>query len=139
MNVSAETVTVERLEEIAIELWSQSPHGSVIWLTGDLGSGKTTFAQGVVKAAGGEDARSPSFALVNHYTSPAGLLIHVDCYRLRDPAEAIDLDFPELQREARLVLVEWPEKAGEHAPEPGAHLRFSHTGKRDERRVERLL
>ena len=139
MSVSVETVTVERLKLIAQELWSELSHGSVIWLTGDLGSGKTTFAQAVVKAAGGEDARSPSFALVNHYTSPAGLLIHVDCYRLRDQAEAIDLDFPELQREARLVLVEWPEKAGEHAPEPAVHLRFYHTGKQDERRVERLL
>ncbi len=139
MSVWVETVTVERLEEIATGLWSELSPGSVIWLTGDLGSGKTTFAQAVVKAAGGEDARSPSFALVNHYASPAGSLIHVDCYRLRDSAEAIDVDFPELQREARLVLVEWPEKAGEHAPEPGAHLRFFHTGKRDERRVERLL
>jgi tRNA A37 threonylcarbamoyladenosine biosynthesis protein TsaE len=62
----------------------------------------------------------------------------VDCYRLRDPDEAIDLDFPGLQHEARLLLVEWPEKAGGHAPPPDAHLEFSHADDPEQRIVERL-
>ena len=139
MDKVAETVTLEKLEEVAAELWSELPAGSVVWLSGELGGGKTAFARALVRAADGENARSPTYALVNHYVSPSGTLVHVDCYRLRHPTEATDLDFPELQRNACLLLIEWPEKAGEHAPPPNAHIRFTHVERQDIRLVERLL
>ena len=136
---SPENATLERLEELAAQLWSELPHGAVVWLSGDIGGGKTTFARALVGAASGEGARSPTFALVNYYESPAGLLIHVDCYRLQNPSEAVELDFPDLQREARLLMIEWPENAGAYVPRPDAHFRFGHIERRDERFVERLL
>ena len=46
--------------------------------------------------------------------------MHVDCYRLRGPDEAVDLDFPGLQQQARTLLIEWPENAGCHAPQARA-------------------
>ena len=137
-SVGPEHVTLDGLRAIAASLWDELAPGSAVWLTGDLGSGKTTFVQAVAVAAGAEAARSPSFALVHEYESPHGMLAHVDCYRLRDPDEAIDLDFPGLQHDARLLLVEWPEKAGGYAPEPDAHLEFSHADDPDRRIVERL-
>ncbi len=136
---SPENATLERLQELAAQLWLELPHGAVVWLSGDLGGGKTTFAKALVRAASGEAARSPTFALVNYYESPAGLLIHVDCYRLQNPTEAVELDFPDLQRDARLLMVEWPENAGAYVPRPDAHIRFGHIERRDERCVERLL
>ncbi len=135
---TAETVTLEDLEHRAGDLWQELPAGAVVWLTGELGSGKTSFVQAVVRAAAGEEARSPTYALVHEYASPSGPLVHVDCYRLRDPAEALDLDFPELQRKARLLMVEWPEEAGGHAPRPDVHLHFAHTDQPEIRRLERL-
>jgi len=99
----------------------------VVWLSGELGTGKTAFVQAVARAAGATGARSPTFALVHEYPSPAGPVIHVDCYRLRTEDEALDLDLPGLQRRARLLLVEWPERAGPYAPAPTLHLRLAHT------------
>ena len=123
---------------MAKRLWEELAPGAVVWLTGDLGSGKTTFVQAVAHAAGAEAARSPSFALVHEYESTHGMLAHADCYRLREPEEAMDLDFPGLQRDARLLLVEWPEKAGGYVPLPDAHLAFAHTDEPEQRIVERV-
>ncbi len=133
-----EVVSLDQLREAATRLWNELAPGSVVWLSGELGGGKTTFVQAVAQAAGAERARSPSFALVHEYASPHGLLVHADCYRLREPAEAIDLDFPGLMREARLLLVEWPEKAGSFAPPPQAHISLSHADRPDRRVLERV-
>lgn len=133
----AETFTLDGLQQLAGDVWQELSAGAVVWLSGDLGAGKTTFVQAVARAAGAESARSPTFALVHEYASPAGMLAHVDCYRLRDPDEALDLDFPGLLRSARLLLIEWPDRAGVHAPPPDLHLRFEHTTHPDERAVER--
>jgi tRNA threonylcarbamoyladenosine biosynthesis protein TsaE len=119
-------VSLGDLEHEAASLWRTLPVGAVVWLTGELGSGKTAFAQAIGRAAGAPPVHSPTFALVHEYPSQAGVLIHVDCYRLRTPDEAFDLDFPDLQRRARMLLIEWPEHAGAHAPAPDAHLAFSH-------------
>jgi hypothetical protein len=69
-----------------------------VWLTGELGSGKTTFVQALSQAAAAGEAHSPTFALVHEYPSPSGLLVHVDCYRLRHADEALDLDFAGVQQ-----------------------------------------
>lgn len=129
---------LERLHQEAAGWWATLPPGAVVWLSGDLGTGKTTLVQAMAKAAGAAAARSPTFALIHEYPSPAGPLIHVDCYRLRDPSEALDLDFPDLVRRARLLVIEWPERAGRHAPPPNLHLRLSHGRGPDLRVVERV-
>ncbi|HEY2824736.1 MAG TPA: tRNA (adenosine(37)-N6)-threonylcarbamoyltransferase complex ATPase subunit type 1 TsaE [Gemmatimonadales bacterium] len=132
-------LTLPELDQEAARLWPALPSGGVVWLSGDLASGKTTFVQALVRAAGGtDDARSPTFALVHRYDSPSGAIYHADCYRLRDPSEAIDLDLPALTRHARLVVVEWPERALAVLPGPDVHLRFSHVADPARRRVERI-
>jgi tRNA threonylcarbamoyladenosine biosynthesis protein TsaE len=133
-----EVVSLDELGAAAARLWEELAAGSVVWLSGELGAGKTTFVQAVARAARAEPARSPSFALVHEYASPHGLLVHADCYRLREPAEAIDLDFPGLMREARMLFVEWPEKAGAFAPPPDAHIQLSHADDPDRRVLERV-
>ena len=131
-------VTLAQLEEYAASLWSELPAGAVVWLSGDLGAGKTTFVQAVARAAGAGEARSPTFALIHEYDSPSGLLVHADCYRLQDPDEALDLDFPGILGIARLLLIEWPEQAGRHAPPPTVHLTFQHGAEPDIRRLQRV-
>jgi tRNA threonylcarbamoyladenosine biosynthesis protein TsaE len=123
----------------ASSLWNEMSDGSVVWLTGDLGAGKTTFVQALVVAAGAGAARSPTFSLVHEYEAPDGLIFHVDCYRLRTPDEAIDLDFPEILRRAKLLLVEWPSRAGYLAPHADISLVFSHCGDPAVRQMERVL
>ena len=132
-------VTLPQLEAEARKLWNELPPGAVVWLTGDLGAGKTTFVQAVTRAAHAAPAASPTFALVHEYPSPAGSLVHADCYRLRDPDEALDLDFPELQRRARMLFIEWPERAGHLAPRPTAHIHLAYGDKPDRRLLARLV
>jgi tRNA threonylcarbamoyladenosine biosynthesis protein TsaE len=131
-------VTLESLRAKALALWRELPAGAVVWLIGDLGTGKTTFVQKLTQAAGAEPARSPTFSLVHEYESPDGKIYHADCYRLNAPEEAIALDLPELLRSARLLLIEWPERAGSFAPSADASLRFSHTEDPETRLLERV-
>ncbi len=133
-----ESLSLIGLHQAAAQLWQELPAGAVVWLSGELGAGKTTFVQAMADAAGAEPARSPSFALVHEYPCPDGLLVHADCYRLREPAEAADLDFPGVMRRARLLFIEWPERAGAYAPPADIHLRLSHAGDPDRRVVERV-
>lgn len=130
------TLSLDDLAAEAARVWRTLGPGAVVWLTGDLGTGKTAFVQAVTTAAGAERARSPTFALIHEYPSPEGPIVHADCYRLRSPDEAVDLDFPGLLARARLLMIEWPERAGPHAPPPDLRLRFAHTEHPDRRRVE---
>jgi len=87
--------------------------GDVLLLTGDLGAGKTTFAQGFGQALGVVDAiTSPTFVLVHHYECTAGTvdtLLHADLYRLDQLAEVADLGLGELVEDRAVALVEWGE------------------------------
>jgi len=111
------------------------PH-AVLWLSGDLGAGKTTFVKGLVRGLGTANrATSPTYALVHHYDTPRGPVYHVDCYRLKRPDDAHDLDWETLTTGAALVI-EWPERAGDWAPRPTRRITLAHTPNPEVRRVE---
>lgn len=88
--------------------------GDVITLSGPLGAGKTSIARGLLAALGlpGE-APSPSFAIVQPYAPPETRLpvLHVDLYRIDDPAELNELGLDDAAAES-VLIVEWPERAG---------------------------
>jgi tRNA threonylcarbamoyladenosine biosynthesis protein TsaE len=134
--VAEREVSLGDLEAEAERLWRATARGAVVWLSGEIGAGKTTFVQAVTRAAGAAPARSPTYALVHEYVCREGPIVHVDCYRLRHPDEAMDLDFPGLVRRARLLLVEWPERAGTHAPPPDVHVRLRHVAAPERRGLE---
>jgi tRNA threonylcarbamoyladenosine biosynthesis protein TsaE len=136
--VAERAVSLDDLEREAEQLWQTLPVHGVVWLSGELGTGKTAFVQAVTRAAGAQPARSPTYALIHEYASPTGVLLHVDCYRLRSPEEAADLDLDALRRGARLMLIEWPERAGAYAPPPDAHVRLRHTDRPERRLMERV-
>lgn len=91
--------------------------GDVVTLAGPLGAGKTSLARGLLAALGlvGE-APSPSFAIVQPYEPPDVSLPvqHVDLYRLDHPREVEELGLDDGRGDS-LLLVEWPERAGEGA------------------------
>lgn len=125
-NASARLLTRDELRDAARPLWTGLRPGAVVWLSGEMGSGKTTFVQALCEVAGVSEVTSPTYALVQTYATTMGPVHHVDCYRLRVPAEALDLDLDALARAGRLTCIEWPERAGAFAPAPDLHLRFSH-------------
>jgi tRNA threonylcarbamoyladenosine biosynthesis protein TsaE len=92
--------------------------GDLVVLGGDLGSGKTTFAQGFAKGLGvTAPVTSPTFTLVHHYPCPLdnpdrpGALLHADLYRLDKMSEVADLGLGELLEENAVAMVEWGDAA----------------------------
>ncbi len=94
--------------------------GDMVWLTGDLGAGKTALARSCIRTASGDvalDVPSPTFSLVQPYDDmPFGTLVHADLYRLDSGADVSDLGFGDALDEGA-VLVEWPERAGSGFPD----------------------
>jgi tRNA threonylcarbamoyladenosine biosynthesis protein TsaE len=118
-------------------LGSGLPPHAIVALEGELGSGKTTFAQAVVRGLGAvEPATSPTYALVHRYAARRGPVFHVDCFRLRRPEEAEDLDWESLLAEADALIVEWPERAGPWLPRPTHRFRLHHLADESRRGLE---
>ena len=104
----------EATEAVGARLAAVVRPGDVVALSGSLGAGKTSVARGLLAAVGLEgEAPSPSFAIVQPYDPPEVRLpvLHVDLYRLDDPAEVEELGLDEALGDSVLV-VEWPERAG---------------------------
>jgi tRNA threonylcarbamoyladenosine biosynthesis protein TsaE len=112
--------SAEQTRRVGMRLGTLLQPGDLIGLVGDLGSGKTTLAQGIATGWGSLDpVSSPTFVLVNVYRRPDGLqLYHLDAYRLSGPAEAIDLDLDSML-ERGPMLVEWAERVQEALPADG--------------------
>ena len=86
-------------------------------LAGDLGAGKTTLAQAICAGYGVmEPLTSPTFALVHRYAAPRSPVYHLDLYRIQQPAELVNLGWDEIVASHALVIVEWPERAGDLIP-----------------------
>ena len=102
---------------------ADEPAPLVIALTGDLGAGKTTLVGGLLRALGHQGpARSPTYTLVEPYQLGGRDVNHCDLYRLRDPSELDDLGLRDLLTPRSVLLVEWPERAGNRLGTPDISL-----------------
>jgi tRNA threonylcarbamoyladenosine biosynthesis protein TsaE len=113
------------------------PPGALLTFEGELGAGKTTFIKAIARGLGvAGEASSPTYALVHRYRGPRGPVFHLDCFRLRSPEEAADLDWEGLLHDGDAILVEWPERAGEWLPRPTRRFRLHHLPDPDRRGLE---
>jgi tRNA threonylcarbamoyladenosine biosynthesis protein TsaE len=93
---------------IAAGLAGLARAGDMLLLAGEMGAGKTAFAQGFGRALGvDEPITSPTFTLVHRYDNPGLTLYHADLYRLDHTAEVADLALTEMAEHDGVVLVEW--------------------------------
>ncbi len=98
----------------------------LLYLSGELGAGKTTLARGLLAGLGvAGPVRSPSYALVEVHRLASLTVVHADLYRLLDADELGPLGLRELYAPAHLWVIEWPERALAVLPEPDLHLELS--------------
>ena len=103
--------------------------GLVVYLSGELGSGKTTLVRGCLRALGYQGrVKSPTFALVEVYKLSRLYLHHFDFYRFEDPSEWIDAGFRDAFEGDNVCVVEWPEKAGNQIPQADLTFRLEYAG-----------
>lgn len=99
-----------------------------VYLSGDLGAGKTTLVRGFLHALGVAGAiRSPTYGLFTLYEAASLPALHADLYRLTDPVELLYLGLDDYDRAGWVWLVEWPERAGGRLPPVDLELQLSST------------
>jgi tRNA threonylcarbamoyladenosine biosynthesis protein TsaE len=109
--IVAATKSPDDTRELAAAVAGVVHEGDVVLLAGELGSGKTVFAQGFGRGLGVEEpVTSPTFTLLRTYEGRI-TLVHADVYRLDHLQEVVDLALPELLDEGGVALVEWGDMA----------------------------
>ena len=135
---AAETVKIARVlaEKIERETIPRN-RAIVLALSGNLGSGKTTFVQGFAKALGTKQIpKSPTFILMQAFSLPTTnnkqqttTLIHIDCYRLNNHREILRLGLKEILADPHnIVVIEWAEKIKKLLPKDAVWIKFEHAG-----------
>jgi tRNA threonylcarbamoyladenosine biosynthesis protein TsaE len=139
----------DQTRRLGMRLGGALQAGDVICLQGDLGSGKTTFVQGIAHGWGSQDSvSSPTFIIVNVYRrGDEARLFHMDAYRLDSTPEAEELDLDSMLAEGSLII-EWPERMDglvpderlwislEHINEEEREMKFKASGKRYDNLLE---
>jgi tRNA threonylcarbamoyladenosine biosynthesis protein TsaE len=123
--VHVQTHSAEETEALGQRLASARPDAGlvVVYLTGDLGAGKTTFARGFLRQLGVTGTvRSPTYTLLEFHELERLTALHLDLYRLREPLELESLGLREWARPGSLWLIEWPERGGGRLPPPDLTL-----------------
>ena len=133
MDYRVTSLTVEQTQEWGKQLGFRLRGGDVVALIGDLGAGKTAFAQGVGEALGViGPMTSPTFTLIHEYIAQLKgtqvRLIHMDLYRLQRPEEAEVIGVEDSFVEDTVCLIEWPAIAGDYLPEDRLNVEIIGSG-----------
>ncbi|NAW50180.1 tRNA (adenosine(37)-N6)-threonylcarbamoyltransferase complex ATPase subunit type 1 TsaE [Elizabethkingia argentiflava] len=107
--LETEIFSLSQWPEIAVKV-KQCLKYNILVLKGNLGAGKTTFTQQLVKSLGSMDeVTSPTYSIVNEYDSEEGKIFHFDLYRLKNMEEVYDMGIEEYLDHGFLCIIEWPE------------------------------
>lgn len=115
----------DRIAEAARQFVAHIGRRRVFAFYGGMGAGKTTFIKAICRELGVTDTvTSPTFAIVNEYSSARGPVYHFDFYRIKDTAEVMDLGFEDYAYSGHLCLMEWPELIEDLLPEDTVSVRI---------------
>ena len=132
MSVSTHFLQDERAtEEFGVMLaQSLGDEGLILFLEGDLGTGKTTLSRGLIRALGHQGAvKSPTYTLVEPYENFDFPSFHFDLYRHSDPEEVEFLGVDEYVQPPAVCLIEWPQRGLGHLPAADLQLTLSDKGR----------
>jgi tRNA threonylcarbamoyladenosine biosynthesis protein TsaE len=125
-------------KELAVKVAQDITIGTVIGLIGDLGTGKTAFTQGFAKAMGITEAvGSPTFKLVSEYFGRENYLYHIDCYRLKNEQQFMNIGGEEyLNPVEGITVIEWADIIEEILPNNTIFINFKRiSGNLDYRKI----
>lgn len=121
-----ETNSAEETFELAYRIGKDAKAGDIFCLNGDLGVGKTVFAQGFAKGLGIEDCiNSPTFTIVQEYTEGRIPFYHFDVYRIADADEMFEIGYEEYFFGEGVCLIEWAELIKELIPDHVTQITIS--------------
>lgn len=123
----------QKTERLGARLAKAALPGLVIYLQGELGTGKTTLVRGFLRCLGHQGkVRSPTYTLVEPYRFGNAMVYHLDLYRLADPAELDAIGVRDYFDGKAIMLIEWPERGGSELAPPDLRVRLSYSpGGRD--------
>jgi tRNA threonylcarbamoyladenosine biosynthesis protein TsaE len=134
-SLTLDLANCEASEYFAKALAAFLPLSLVMTFSGEIGTGKTTLVRALLRALGVVGAiKSPTFSLIETYTSALRLIHHFDLYRIHEPSELDYLGFREYFVEPALCCIEWPEHAKGALPK--VDLRFTLTLKGSGRQMQ---
>ncbi len=121
-----ELANLAELPDAAARLLAAAGDRRIFLFYGEMGAGKTTLIKAICTQLGVvDDTSSPTFSIVNEYTSPHGPIYHFDFYRIRSEREAFDLGYEDYFYSDRYCLVEWPEKIAGLLPADAIAVRIT--------------
>jgi tRNA threonylcarbamoyladenosine biosynthesis protein TsaE len=124
---SVETFSADETQSLAVEFADNLAPGDVIALVGELGSGKTVFARGVITALANANAvfhGSPTFALVQEYDTGLFPLYHFDFYRIAHASELYAIGWEDYLANQGVIMVEWADRFPELLPPDTRYVEF---------------
>jgi len=123
--MTTETLSRDETFDIGKRLGEQAKQGDIITLSGDLGVGKTVFAQGVAEGLGIDDnVCSPTFTILQIYDDGRLPLYHFDTYRIEDPGEMDAIGYEDYFFGDGVCIIEWPEMVDDLLPEDVIKVRI---------------
>jgi tRNA threonylcarbamoyladenosine biosynthesis protein TsaE len=122
---------LDSIDDIAESLLEKVTTKTVLFY-GEMGVGKTTLIQALVKKLGGKHVTSPTFSIVNEYEVDNDIVYHFDFYRIRNEEEAYDIGIEDYFYSGHWVFIEWPEKIAEILPNESdiSYLKLNKDGSR---------
>lgn len=137
MTERARTTSVDETRKLGAALAELVRPGDLLLLAGDLGAGKTAFAQGFGRGLGVDDhITSPTFTLAREYQGTRLRFHHLDAYRMETLDEVFDVGLPELLDDEAVVLVEWGDAIAPAVPADYLEVRITLGEGDDERDIE---
>ena len=133
MKQTYQVTSAKETQDIGEMLAAYLKKGDIVCLYGELGSGKTTFSKGVIRALGvSEHVTSPTFTLVHEYRGRLPVY-HFDVYRMIDSEEMMELGYEEYFFGDGVCLIEWAELIEELLPETVIRVHLNYTKEEEER------
>lgn len=135
---SLRAASVDEMRQLSNELAKHVSPGCIIYFEGELGTGKTTLIQGIFRELNVDgNVLSPTFSILKPYISSTGLeLLHVDLYRIEDPAELLLIGIEDFIDSGCAWFVEWPQRGLGIIPPPDIRVELSHADSAREISVE---